>query len=1648
MDILRKPAQLSLSANLDSFIISSNTSITFALKIADATDYVVQHQYSPDKRNRIEIDLKDIVTPLLHFQLRDTSEPYQQTALARQFTVEITPIDSNQKTEISFTAIRAGVDRLADSPTNFLQANFLTWQPTLKPVTYYTPEFLTYYASQDAIVKCQAFFPASNDGSTPAPQTFILAHLSKNSAWTIPVQYAIIAGKLGKLPTHYDVWVETPSAQKLSYTQRYYASSMRSEEEQWILFENSLGGLDTFRAYGNSENTAKHTHNIAEIENDTEEYRVDTERTFKKNTGFLDIHQRKWLLDFFPSLGKYIYHGNSLRRITVTDSDASYQTNELPSNYSFTYKYADARPLLNIPRQPLPVEVLNIQTPDVESFTVAPRLVEFGRLQLSGGALFPVQNPYADNWSATTADALLEFLTNGIINSYTGDGSIGHTHSNLSLLESLAMFGEYLTVGAKKIAAAKADLATFAKALSADSTDWNKILRKDIPDTAHQLITFLQGLAIGESYSISADGIANLSVAIAKSFRGESFSSGTLGKGYGAWTDASGRGHVETDYLDVRIKQFVTSLELRELSFVGGNFVFSAAGSRIHSVQPIDSSGKIITDGATPFAYRCFMLADDGTTRTMNKWRIGDQAKCRTFDIEKQKQPDGTYQNVENKYYWRLVISLGQQILPDGKQYNYIDLANTLAVSVTYEGNNYNCIGYDDGTTPDVPAQGDKIVQEGSQTDKRRQGIIAILVEGEGTPTTNTYAGVNNYDLSSHLVIAQGPEKFHVSSQIFEIVSPSGASTPMVCYRGGWTPGMICSYYESVTHQGSQWLCIIPKGTTTTAEPSPTSPDWKLQVSKGSDSVSVTLSPSTVILKDVGKAVKVYVDVYTGGNLVPYDSNRFSFQGLTKGLKPIEDKVTWNFSIEGNPKRFFYHLVLKEKANFNLTLPLEHTIDGKKHQCTLAISSVIDGVDGYNATLMPSMLTVSTDANGFVSAGELSSAYTDVKIYKGGQLIEATIKSVFTSPGISASFNGARLNITSISIDPETHQAYANSYVDIIATADNHDFPLRLFITTNVHRVVAKLEVGTNSIKTEVQELGRSVSQVTQTSNRLSWQLMQPRNDVFNLLQGTKTLRTAVANTSGVTILERAINDFSTASGSAPAKGYRDLLSWSSSVDVKPNTFYTLSFYAKGIGSFSTFFYPDCCESSVNSQGKESARPDSAVEFQLSNNYELLWVTFKTLPTAKGLKSIIPVRLYNGSSATYFAPCLIEGKIPSQWRPYRHNPQLNYVISPLAITAAVGDGTVSTIEDPSMGTVRRVVHNSLNGFQLGWQLTENTLLYGKQVTMFIVLKPGTPSTTWRFGGINSGAPGEGSFAFLTEKSSYDDLGDGWRKYYITFHNSEARLWDGHSSFGLNGVIGRLLVHSCGVVVGDECPDWNTSPIERRLAVTGIDIVRGVITLSADKTVIVGNLQLNGTFMGVLRRHCLIIDSTNYQQYIKIAPNSIGITVATISLTEVGSYVIFHPSLNSLFASTQNTVHIILPSLPINVEGRIKDFSTEAEFTEWAKYTRTFIGTRLMFYNNSTVNVQFDGMLYQYTASKVTGTINGKQVTLPFGPPNNQSFTLTLGGLVTFDCFCFNGPAWMKQNPNTIIQEERIAWRYFTGSQADNTSAQRFILSVI
>lgn len=511
IQVLLYPDALSLVGSMNAFEIynESKTDVVFALRYHGAEQNIVQHTYTPNDEHRITVDVKDIILPLLAFELKDDSTPYVQENIMKAFSAEIYEVgDVGNKKEFSFSVIRAGVDKLADSAENFLKNNFLTWQPQVKAVTYYSPEFLTYYAAEACAVKCKAYL-WNGTGYTESEIT--LAHLTEGCVYTIPVQYAIIAKALNqKTPSYYDVWVEKEGGDRLTYVQRYYASDMKSEEEEWFLFENSLGGVDCFRAYGNSENTAEHTHNVAEIEDDSEEYRVDTTRKFKKNTGYLDGKERLWLLDFFPSLGKYVYHRNSWRKITVTESDVNYEAKELPSNYTFTYKYSDARPYLNLSRASgESLKQMDIHLPDIGNFTIAPRLVEFPRQQLGGGVLFPVQDPHSEEWGTTTADAIFSAFLSAISNRYSGKGEVGHKHINISVLDALSFVGGYLLYKGEKL---KAGVADVAKELDGEAAILKKYIRRDIDDTAEGTITFekvqklLGGLLVGENFSFDKEG--------------------------------------------------------------------------------------------------------------------------------------------------------------------------------------------------------------------------------------------------------------------------------------------------------------------------------------------------------------------------------------------------------------------------------------------------------------------------------------------------------------------------------------------------------------------------------------------------------------------------------------------------------------------------------------------------------------------------------------------------------------------------------------------------------------------------------------------------------------------------------------------------------------------------------------------------------------------------------------------------------------------------------------------------------------------------------------------------------------------------------------------------------------------------------------
>ena len=315
-----------------------------------------------------------------------------------------------------------------------------------------------------------------------------------------------------------------------------------------------------------------------------------------------------------------------------------------------------------------------------------------------------------------------------------------------------------------------------------------RFLHKDIPDTAQAVITFLKGLNIGNDYSINELGEAVLKAITSANYNALEQA------GFGITQTKDGKYQLNISDLNVWRKAVFNEIEKRKLSYVGGNFVFSACGSKIKKVE---DRGDV---------WRCYFYQDDGTTATTNLWEVDDQARCQLFNIKA-----GVYQGVANRNYWRRVMAKGE---------DYIDLSKT------------DC---EQGS--DTPLAGDTLVQFGNRTKTDRQNIIEILTTGDEAPAIVWYAGVNSYSLEGKSTSVISPKKVEFDTNLFRLITRSGARVPLITDRGAWVSTEKYGYYDRVSDNGRLWLCIA-QGKEVTSRPSDNNPDWQLQVDKGTNGTS------------------------------------------------------------------------------------------------------------------------------------------------------------------------------------------------------------------------------------------------------------------------------------------------------------------------------------------------------------------------------------------------------------------------------------------------------------------------------------------------------------------------------------------------------------------------------------------------------------------------------------------------------------------------------------------------------------------------------------------------------------------------------------------------------------------------------------------
>lgn len=259
----------------------------------------------------------------------------------------------------------------------------------------------------------------------------------------------------------------------------------------------------------------------------------------------------------------------------------------------------------------------------------------------------------------------------------------------------------------------------------------NSYLHKDKTDAANFLIKFLRGLQVGDYSALSG----------------------------GDWSlDELFRSHLTTDYLNVRMKAIFETLEILHTDTLGGELFITTVGSnRILKVEEVN----VTYDGVSQNAYRCYFLGEQDGSKVENKWKVGDQARSKSFNLTQ-----GKFHNAGNHYYWRLVIGVSTETVEiEGKNYHYVDLSDI-----------------DKDTSSDIPMVDDVLNQVGSRIDNARQSCLVFSAVDTYSPSVTLYHGVNGYTFNNKEYVdygvnhSTGKAFFHVYGDMYFGDRPTSAN--------------------------------------------------------------------------------------------------------------------------------------------------------------------------------------------------------------------------------------------------------------------------------------------------------------------------------------------------------------------------------------------------------------------------------------------------------------------------------------------------------------------------------------------------------------------------------------------------------------------------------------------------------------------------------------------------------------------------------------------------------------------------------------------------------------------------------------------------------------------------------------------------------
>ncbi|HNQ82476.1 MAG TPA: hypothetical protein PKM34_02465 [Bacteroidales bacterium] len=267
--------------------------------------------------------------------------------------------------------ILAALNGIAYSYLDFITTfkAFLTWQPAIKPINKTQREKLFYLVFNDISNVVSFIKIYFTDGTTSSNTQIASFHAAQYDVIEFFTDYISldIAGKEGqKTALKYDFWLQDESNNIISQVRTYEIEFRRQPFSRILIFRNSFGAYDIFRATGRKKHVNNYERMILERNSSeytlAQQYQILESESFQVSSGFISRSMKNWLRELmlseevFEIIGDYRFP-ILIQNEQVENIDDQETIYEVDIKYKYAFKNPKYSELSNT--MPLLAENLN-----------------------------------------------------------------------------------------------------------------------------------------------------------------------------------------------------------------------------------------------------------------------------------------------------------------------------------------------------------------------------------------------------------------------------------------------------------------------------------------------------------------------------------------------------------------------------------------------------------------------------------------------------------------------------------------------------------------------------------------------------------------------------------------------------------------------------------------------------------------------------------------------------------------------------------------------------------------------------------------------------------------------------------------------------------------------------------------------------------------------------------------------------------------------------------------------------------------------------------------------------------------------------------------------------------------------------------------